>query len=120
MTIQSEAEEKKILQTIVATSEEFLQAAGKELNYQKINDNILDISGAQYAAFNLYEEDGRNYRTVISRIILIVDAYDVMTSGRVYKPAIGSDEAIAELKRCAGSLFDPALVDKFIEILAKK
>ncbi len=56
---------------------------------------------------------------VISRIILIVDAYDVMTSGRVYKPAMSREDAIAELKRCAGTQFDPRLVDKAIEILSK-
>ena len=58
MTIQSETEEKKILQLIVAASEEFLQSAGSQLNYQKITDTILDISGAKYAGFNLYDEDG--------------------------------------------------------------
>jgi diguanylate cyclase (GGDEF)-like protein/PAS domain S-box-containing protein len=55
---------------------------------------------------------------VISRIILIVDAYDVMTSGRVYKEAMSKEEAIAELKRCAGTQFDPELIEKFVEILA--
>ncbi len=56
----------------------------------------------------------------ISRIILIVDAYDVMTSGRAYKPAMSKEDAIKELKRCAGTQFDPELVDKFIEIISKK
>jgi diguanylate cyclase (GGDEF)-like protein/PAS domain S-box-containing protein len=55
---------------------------------------------------------------VISRIILIVDSYDVMTSGRSYKPAISKKDAITEIKRNAGSQFDPALVEKFIELLA--
>ena len=51
MRIQKEVEEKKILERIVAISEEFLQSAGSKLNYQKITDNILDISGAKYAVF---------------------------------------------------------------------
>jgi PAS domain S-box/diguanylate cyclase (GGDEF) domain len=55
---------------------------------------------------------------VLSRIILIVDAYDVMTSGRIYEKSKSKDDAIKELKRCAGSQFDPALVDKFIEIIS--
>ena len=55
---------------------------------------------------------------VISRIILIADAYDVMTTGRIYKKPMGKDAAIEELKRCAGSQFDMVLVDKFIEILS--
>ncbi|MBE3036538.1 MAG: diguanylate cyclase [Candidatus Atribacteria bacterium] len=64
MRTQRETEEKKILERIVAISEEFLQSAGSKLNYQKITDNILDISGAKYAVFNLYEEDGCKFRTV--------------------------------------------------------
>ncbi len=64
MVIQNELEEKKILQLIVSASEEFLQSAGNKLNYQKITDNILDISGAKYAGFNLYDEDGDKFRTV--------------------------------------------------------
>ena len=64
MRIQREVEEKKILEKIVAIAEEFLQSAGSELNYQKITDNILDISGAKYACFNLYDEDGSKFRTV--------------------------------------------------------
>jgi HD-GYP domain-containing protein (c-di-GMP phosphodiesterase class II) len=55
---------------------------------------------------------------IISRIILIADAYDHMTSGRAYKLAMSREDAMSELKRCAGSQFDPALVDKFLEILA--
>ena len=57
---------------------------------------------------------------VISRIILIVDAYDVMTRGRIYKLPISKDDALKELRRCAGSQFDPVLVDKFIKILARR
>ena len=44
-------------------SEEFLQSAGSELNYQKITDTILDISGAKYAAFSLYDESGNKFVT---------------------------------------------------------
>ncbi len=64
MTIQSETEEKKVLELIVAASEEFLQSAGSEFNYQKITDTILYISGAKYAAFDLYDEDGSKFRTL--------------------------------------------------------
>jgi len=56
---------------------------------------------------------------VISRIIFIADAYDVMTRGRIYKESMSSDDAIAELKRCAGSQFDPELVDRFIETISR-
>jgi hypothetical protein len=56
---------------------------------------------------------------ITSRIISIVDAYDVMISGRIYKKAITKKEAIKELKRCSGTQFDPKLVDVFINIVLK-
>jgi len=52
-----------------------------------------------------------------SRIITIVDAYDVMTHDRAYKKAVSKEEAIKELKRCAGTQFDPDLVEIFINIV---
>jgi diguanylate cyclase (GGDEF)-like protein/putative nucleotidyltransferase with HDIG domain len=45
-----------------------------------------------------------------ARIIFVADAYDAMTSDRVYRDRLTDDEAIAELERCAGSQFDPAIV----------
>jgi len=52
-----------------------------------------------------------------SRILAIVDAYDAMTSNKPYRQAMTREEAIAELKRCAGTQFDPNLVEKFIQVL---
>jgi diguanylate cyclase (GGDEF)-like protein len=46
-----------------------------------------------------------------SRIIFAADAFDTMTSTRPYKAAASSDEALAELHRCADSQFDPAVVE---------
>ncbi|MDI3547427.1 MAG: hypothetical protein PWR10_1079 [Halanaerobiales bacterium] len=57
---------------------------------------------------------------LISRIIAIVDAYDVMTNGGPYKEAISKEEAIKELEKGAGSQFDPEIVDIFInQVLAE-
>ncbi len=47
---------------------------------------------------------------LLARIIAVADAYDVMTSGRPYRRAMTEEEAMAELKRCSGTQFDPAVV----------
>lgn len=50
---------------------------------------------------------------IASRIIAIVDAYDAITTGRPYRPAISRGAAVAELRRCAGTQFDPEVVEAF-------
>jgi diguanylate cyclase (GGDEF)-like protein len=50
-----------------------------------------------------------------SRIIFVTDAYDAMTSDRLYRPRRSSRAALAELERCAGSQFDPGIVAAFRE-----
>ncbi|MFW5988069.1 MAG: HD domain-containing phosphohydrolase [bacterium] len=54
---------------------------------------------------------------LLSRIVSIVDAYDVMTNGRSYKDPMTEEEAVQELIRCSGTQFDPDLVQEFIEII---
>lgn len=51
------------------------------------------------------------------RILSIADAYDAMTSDRPYRAALTHEEAVEEIKRCAGTQFDPDLVPYFLEIL---
>ncbi len=55
---------------------------------------------------------------IVSRIIAIVDAYDVMITGRRYQAPRTKEEAIAELKRCAGTQFDPDITAIFIRLLS--
>jgi HD-GYP domain-containing protein (c-di-GMP phosphodiesterase class II) len=54
---------------------------------------------------------------LLSRIISIVDAYDVMQSHRPYKCPISKAEALREIKTCAGTQFDPQLVEIFLKIV---
>lgn len=51
------------------------------------------------------------------RILSIVDAFDAMTSDRPYRKAMSPEDALRELKRCAGTQFDPELVDKFVQMM---
>jgi two-component system cell cycle response regulator len=69
--------------------------------------------------------DGRGYPDGLcgaeiplgARVIFVCDAFDAMTSQRSYSAAIGRAEALAELRACAGTQFDPAVVEAFIATL---
>ena len=56
---------------------------------------------------------------LLSRIMAIADAYDVMRSGRFYKKTLNKDDAIRELRKCSGKQFDPKLVEEFISIIGE-
>jgi diguanylate cyclase (GGDEF)-like protein len=55
-----------------------------------------------------------------ARIVAIADAYDAMTNDRPYKRAISHDAAISELRRHAGTQFDPELVTLFCDLFAHR
>jgi diguanylate cyclase (GGDEF)-like protein len=48
-----------------------------------------------------------------ARILFVADAYDAMTTDRVYRGRLSHERAIAELERCAGTQFDPRVVAAF-------
>ncbi|MPZ48289.1 MAG: HD domain-containing protein [Dehalococcoidia bacterium] len=54
-----------------------------------------------------------------ARIVAVADAFDAMTSGRVYQPAVSNGAAIAELEQCAGSHFDPRCVHAFSRVISR-
>ncbi len=53
-----------------------------------------------------------------ARIVSVCDAFDAMITHRPYSPARSVDDALAELRACAGTQFDPAVVDAFCEEIA--
>lgn len=57
---------------------------------------------------------------LLSRVIAVVDAYDAMTNDRAYRKAISMEAAIQELKRNAGSQFDPTVVNEFVNVLKEQ
>ncbi|HEY8732740.1 MAG TPA: HD domain-containing phosphohydrolase [Candidatus Limnocylindria bacterium] len=66
--------------------------------------------------------DGRGYPNGLkedaipraAQIIAIADAYEAMTTPRPYRRAVTPDAAVAELRACSGTQFDPVVVDAFI------
>ena len=88
--------------------------------------NIPDFAPiAQEILYHHEHWDGNGYPDglkgedipLLSRIISIIDAYDVMQSRRPYKGAISKTKALKEIKRCAGTQLDPQLVEIFLKIV---
>ena len=50
----------------------------------------------------------------LARIVRVADAFDAMTSARAYRPARPAASALGELWRCAGTHFDPEIVEAFV------
>jgi HD-GYP domain-containing protein (c-di-GMP phosphodiesterase class II) len=53
---------------------------------------------------------------LVARIVCCCDAFSAMTTDRSYRRALSSHDAVAELRRCAGSQFDPGVVDALIAV----
>lgn len=52
-----------------------------------------------------------------ARIIRICEAFDVMMTGRIYKPALKKEEIITELENCSGRQFDPELAELMLKLI---
>jgi two-component system, cell cycle response regulator len=98
-----------------------------------IGQRILDASPALYEVGKLvrwsHERwDGAGYVDglageaipLAARIISVCDAFAAMTSDRPYCAAVSPADAVEELRRCAGSQFDPSIVEVFCAELAER
>jgi diguanylate cyclase (GGDEF)-like protein/excisionase family DNA binding protein len=56
---------------------------------------------------------------LIARAMCVVDCYDAMSCERPYRPALSYRQCLAELRRCAGTQFDPELVTAFLSVLRR-
>jgi diguanylate cyclase (GGDEF)-like protein len=85
--------------------------------------NLQDVSDAVYAHHERW--DGKGYPRGLKgketplpgRIMALVDAYSAMILDRPYRTALSQEEAFAELRRNAGTQFDPSLVEPFIAMI---
>lgn len=81
---------------------------------------------AEYILYHQEHWDGKGYPKnlagekipLLSRIIAIADAYDAMTQDRVYRKAITHEAALEEIKKNAGTQFDPQIAMLFIEVVS--
>jgi HD-GYP domain-containing protein (c-di-GMP phosphodiesterase class II) len=72
--------------------------------------------------------DGRGYPRglageqipLAARVLAVVDAWESMTAGRPYREPVAEAEAIAEIRRCGGTQFDPRVVEEFARLLAEE
>lgn len=85
-------------------------------------------SSAEFILSHHERWDGKGYPQglsgeeipLLSRILAIADAYDAMTEDRVYRKAMTSEDAVAEIRRNAGTQFDPQLAELFVELIQEK
>jgi PAS domain S-box-containing protein len=61
---QERLRKSKAMAQLLIFSEESLQVAAADVDFEKITDNLLKIAGGKYAAFNLWDENGRDFQTV--------------------------------------------------------
>ncbi|MPM13778.1 hypothetical protein SDC9_60137 [bioreactor metagenome] len=99
-----------------------------EIGY-RIAQNTPELSVvADYILSHHERWDGKGYPRnlkgaqipLLCRILAVADAYDAMTSDRVYRKALSKEEAIEELRKNSGSQFDPSLADLFLGLLTEK
>lgn len=119
-------EEDILLKPGPLTTNEFeVMKTHAEKGFRIINASSEIINVAKCVLTHHEKWDGSGYPLgiageeipLMARIIAIADAYDVMTHDRVYRKAMNKEEAIKELKRCAGTQFDPVLVELFLKCL---
>jgi len=98
-----------------------------EIGYKILSTSKRTEQMGQYILHHHEKWDGSGYPAglnkeeipIISRIISIVDSYDVIINDRPYKSAMSQDEAFHELRRCAGKQFDPKLTEVFIKLFSE-
>lgn len=91
--------------------------------YQIVSSMQLDYDISDLVLYHHENYDGSGYPyglsgeeiPLVCRIHAIADAYDIMKNDQLYKNAVSEEQALEELRKYAGSQFDPALVRVFEE-----
>jgi HD-GYP domain-containing protein (c-di-GMP phosphodiesterase class II) len=110
----------------LTTSEWAVMKTHPQLGAQ-ILEPVRALAGAAELVISCHEHwDGSGYPNGLAgpeiplgaRVILACDAYDAITTDRVYRKARPSQEAMRELRRCSGRDFDPQVVDVLAAVIA--
>ncbi|HEX8119067.1 MAG TPA: HD domain-containing phosphohydrolase [Pyrinomonadaceae bacterium] len=111
------------------TEEEWVRMREHPLHGQKILRGIEFLEGAAKVVAQHHEKwDGGGYPLGLrgeeidlnARIFAVADAFDAITSDRVYRAGRSYDEALAELEKYAGQQFDPNVVGAFRRVPAEE
>jgi HD-GYP domain-containing protein (c-di-GMP phosphodiesterase class II) len=111
------------------TAEEFEQMKKHPQIGARILADIKQVQDLIPGVLHHHERyDGKGYPAGLSgeniplmgRIICIADCFDAMTSNRTYRRALPLEVALVEVRRCAGTQFDPALAETFLRIDAEE
>ncbi|NMB34681.1 MAG: diguanylate cyclase [Firmicutes bacterium] len=102
---------------------EMALALGEKVGLERDEMSFLSISPQYFPSLHLLwdkESPGEDLQSKgtsrIYRILSIVNAYNTMINMHPYRQAFTHEEAIAEIRRCAGLHLDPELVEKFVEL----
>ena len=107
------------------TPKEWLRMRNHPLYGQQILSGLEFLEGASRVVVQHHEKwDGSGYPWGLAgkdidrnaRIFAVTDAFDAMTSDRVYRAGLTYDAAVAELNQAAGTHFDPRVVEAFCSI----
>lgn len=110
------------------TTDEWIEMRKHPVIGQNILKPIEDLRIAgNIIRFHHERFDGKGYPDnlvgddipFLSRVICVADSFDAMTSDRPYRPRMKVEEAIAEVKRCEGTQFDPVVVKAFLSAYKK-
>ena len=108
------------------TDEEFGLMKQHTVVGSEIIKDINSIPGVVIGARYHHERyDGRGYPDglkgeeipFIARIIAVADAFDAMTSNRIYRKHLSTEQVMSELEKGAGSQFDPAIARLLVDLL---
>ena len=99
-----------------------------EIGYRILSSSPEYIQIAEDILYHHERYDGKGYPRglkgeeipIRARIITIADSFDAMISDRPYRKALSKQEALNEIKKCAGTQFDPKIAELFIELFQEE